>query len=70
MKDLGEAKKILGMEIMRDRFKHVLYLSQRRYIEKVVQHFSMGDAKLLFLPLILIVQEVVSTNKGGRRATF
>src|SRR5687768_4193689 len=36
MKDLGEAKKILGMEILRDRARGILYLSQRRYIEKVL----------------------------------
>ena len=37
MKDLGEAKKILEMEILRDRVKGVIYLSQRKYIENVVQ---------------------------------
>ncbi|XP_057532923.1 uncharacterized protein LOC130810814 [Amaranthus tricolor] len=51
MKDLGEAKKILGMEILRDRAKGVLYLSQRKYIEKVVQRFSMDDAKGVSTPL-------------------
>ena len=51
MKDLGKAKKILGMEIMKDRSKGVLYLSQRKYIEKVVQRFSMSDAKGASTPL-------------------
>ena len=51
MKDLGEAKKIHGMEIIRDRSKGVLYLSQRKYIEKVMKHFSMGDVKGVFNPL-------------------
>ena len=51
MKDLGEAKKILGMEILRDRAKGILYLSQRRYIEKVLRRFSMGDAKSVSTPL-------------------
>ena len=45
MKDLSEAKKILEMEILKDGAKGLLYLSQRKYIEKVVQCFSMGDAK-------------------------
>ncbi|KAG8485819.1 hypothetical protein CXB51_019218 [Gossypium anomalum] len=36
MKDLGPAKKILGMEILRDRKASKLYLSQKRYIEKVL----------------------------------
>jgi len=32
MKDLGVAKKILGMEIHRDKKANKLYLSQRRYL--------------------------------------
>ncbi|KAG8472010.1 hypothetical protein CXB51_036502 [Gossypium anomalum] len=35
MKDLGPAKKIHGMEIIRDRKASKLYLSQKRYIEKI-----------------------------------
>ncbi|XP_022843168.1 NAC domain-containing protein 37-like [Olea europaea var. sylvestris] len=37
MKDLGTAKKILGMEILRDRKASRLYLSQKGCIEKVLQ---------------------------------
>ena len=33
MKDLGAAKKILGMEIERDRNGGKLYLTQKSYIE-------------------------------------
>ena len=33
MKDLGSAKRILGMEILRDRNVGKLWLSQERYIE-------------------------------------
>jgi hypothetical protein len=36
MKDLGVVKKILGMEIHRDRKVGKLYLSQKKYIEKVL----------------------------------
>lgn len=32
MKDLGAAKKILGMEIYRDRKASTLFLSQKKYI--------------------------------------
>ncbi|CAA0842072.1 Uncharacterized mitochondrial protein AtMg00810 [Striga hermonthica] len=34
MKDLGAAKKILGMEIHRDRGSKKLWLSQKGYVEK------------------------------------
>ncbi|KAK3025963.1 hypothetical protein RJ639_040937 [Escallonia herrerae] len=44
MKDLGATKRILGMEIQReiqrDRPTGILYLSQKKYIERVLQHFE------------------------------
>ena len=36
MKDLGSAKRILGMEILRDRKADKLWLSQERYIERML----------------------------------
>ena len=45
MKDLGVAKKILGMEITRDRKYGLLFLSQHNYINKVLQRFNMHDSK-------------------------
>ena len=41
MKDLGNANHILGMRIVRDRDKKVLFLSQSEYIDKVLMHFNM-----------------------------
>ncbi|KAG8485681.1 hypothetical protein CXB51_019023 [Gossypium anomalum] len=51
MKDLGPAKKILGMEILRDRKTSKLYLSQKGYIEKVLCMFNMQSAKPVSTPL-------------------
>ncbi|RVX05834.1 Retrovirus-related Pol polyprotein from transposon TNT 1-94 [Vitis vinifera] len=45
MKDLGTAKKILGMEIHRDQKVGKLYLSQKNYIEKVLERFGMQGLK-------------------------
>ncbi|KAJ4981961.1 hypothetical protein NE237_032798 [Protea cynaroides] len=45
IKDLGAAKKILGMETRRDRKARKLYLSQKSYIENVLEHFGMKKAK-------------------------
>uniref|UniRef100_A0A803MU96 CCHC-type domain-containing protein n=1 Tax=Chenopodium quinoa TaxID=63459 RepID=A0A803MU96_CHEQI len=45
MKDLGPAKKILGMQITRDKQRGTLQLSQSEYIKRVLQKFNMGDAK-------------------------
>ena len=36
MKDLGDPSHILGMRIVRDRDKKLLYLSQVEYIDKVL----------------------------------
>jgi hypothetical protein len=51
MKDLGAAKKILGMEIIRERHAGKLYLSQQGYIEKVLRRFNMHGAKPVSTPL-------------------
>ncbi|GKV46553.1 hypothetical protein SLEP1_g53526 [Rubroshorea leprosula] len=45
MKDLGQAKRILGMEIHRDRHGGTIKLSQKKFVEKVLEHFNMRDAK-------------------------
>ena len=45
MKDMGPAKKILGMHIVRDRTKKLLWLSQEKYVTKVLQRFGMESAK-------------------------
>ena len=51
MIDLGTAKKILGMEIRRDRESRKLWISQKNYIRKVLVKFNMQDAKLVSNPL-------------------
>lgn len=39
------------MEILRDWEKGLLYLSQLKYIEKIVKRFFMVDAKMVSTPL-------------------
>ena len=51
MKDLGEAKKILSMEITRDRDSDRLWLSQENYILKVFERFHMTEARPVTTPL-------------------
>jgi hypothetical protein len=51
MKDLGAAKKILGMRITRDMKNCKLTLSQGEYIEKVLESFRMQNAKPISTPL-------------------
>lgn len=51
MKDMGEAKRILGMEINRDRSKGVLTLSQGSYLLKVLDTFKIDQCKSVQTPL-------------------
>ena len=43
MKDLEEAKRILGMEIETERVKGRVSLTQKAYLQKVLQSFLIGD---------------------------
>ncbi|BBH07646.1 Toll-Interleukin-Resistance domain family protein [Prunus dulcis] len=51
MKDLGPAKKILGMQITRDKHRGILQLSEAEYINRVLQRFNMGDTKPVSTPV-------------------
>lgn len=51
MKDLGAARKILGMEIIRHREKSQILLSQKGYLKKVLARFGMLECKPVQGPL-------------------
>nr|CAN80650.1 hypothetical protein VITISV_022906 [Vitis vinifera] len=51
MKDLGAAKQILGMRIIRDKANGTLKLSQSEYVKKVLNRFNMHKAKPVSTPL-------------------
>jgi transposase InsO family protein len=51
MKDLGHARRILGMDIKRDRSQQSLLLTQSDYVKKVLSKFAMHDSKPVTLPL-------------------
>ncbi|KAL0322590.1 UNVERIFIED_CONTAM: Retrovirus-related Pol polyprotein from transposon TNT 1-94 [Sesamum angustifolium] len=51
MKDLGNAKRILGMTIDRDRKNSVIFLNQKTYVKTVLEKFSMENAKTTPVPL-------------------
>ena len=52
MKDFGAEKQILGMKICRDRKNKKLKISQTNYVVKVLQCFSMENAKAVSTPLL------------------
>ena len=45
MNDLGDASNVLGIEILRDRSRCIQGLSQRNYIEKVLNRYDMQNSK-------------------------
>ena len=52
IKDLGEAKKGLGMEIERDQKDDNVSLTQKGYMKKVLQKYNInGDTKSVSTPL-------------------
>ncbi|XP_057432549.1 germacrene A acid 8-beta-hydroxylase-like [Lotus japonicus] len=51
MKDLGAARQILGIRIMRDRKEKKLWLSQEHYVKRVLQRFHMQKTKAVSTPL-------------------
>ena len=53
MKDLGRAKKVLGREITHDKKNRRLWLSQERYVERILKRFNMKEAKLVTTPEVM-----------------
>ncbi|GKA93853.1 retrotransposon protein, putative, ty1-copia subclass [Tanacetum coccineum] len=51
MKELGEAKKILGMEIFEDRSRKILRVLQSGYISKILNNFRIDNGKSVKMPL-------------------
>ncbi|CAL5395059.1 unnamed protein product [Camellia sinensis] len=51
MKDLGPAQQMLGIQIVRGRKAKKLWLSQEKYIERVIAKFNMKDSKPVNTPL-------------------
>lgn len=51
LKDLGQAKQILGMNICIDKVKNVITLDQTEYIDTLLLKFNMVDCKTVETPM-------------------
>ncbi|GKC84348.1 retrovirus-related pol polyprotein from transposon TNT 1-94 [Tanacetum coccineum] len=51
MKELGEAKKILSMEIVRDRSHKIMTVLQSGYVFKILNKFRIDNGKSVQMPL-------------------
>ena len=63
MKDLGEAKVILGREIRRDKALGTLELSQGKYAAQVLEKFGMAECNPIGTPLEVGLQ-LVKANES------
>ena len=51
IKDMSEAHFVLGIEIVRDRSKKLLGLSQETYIKKILEQFHIENSKPIDTPV-------------------
>ena len=51
MKDLGEVRQYLGIDIKRDREKGILRLTQSEYADELVTSFGLADAHPVKTPM-------------------
>ncbi|KAL2243462.1 UNVERIFIED_CONTAM: Retrovirus-related Pol polyprotein from transposon TNT 1-94 [Sesamum indicum] len=56
MKNLDDAKRILGMDITRDRNESKILLNQRTYILSILKKISMENSKPVSVPLVVHFQ--------------
>ena len=52
MKDMGELKSFLGIEITRDRTNRTMKLIQKGYIDTILEHFGFTDAAPVKTPMV------------------
>jgi len=51
MKDMGKASYVIGIEIIHDRSQGLLGLSQKAYINKVLERFKMEKCSTSVVPI-------------------
>jgi hypothetical protein len=51
MKDLGDVKYFLGLQVYRDRERKIIHISQSRYNRTILERYGMEDSKPANTPL-------------------
>ncbi len=62
MKNMGEAKVILGIEISRDRSTRRLFINQSDYTQNVLERFGMSNSKPVVTPMDRSYHDVTPEN--------
>ncbi|KAH9668832.1 hypothetical protein KPL70_021540 [Citrus sinensis] len=68
-KDLGSARKILGMELKKDKKNRTLFLSREKYITKVLEKFIMTnnkDVQTLLAPHFRLSSQLCPTTEQDK----
>jgi hypothetical protein len=52
MEDLGEARLVLGMHIIRDRTSRVLTISQQAYLQRLIEKLGVTNMKAVSTPMV------------------
>ena len=63
MKDMGELKSFLGIEVTWDQEKHMITLSQKGYIDAILEQFNYSDANPSWMPMV--TQKMGGLIKGS-----
>ncbi|GJT05950.1 retrovirus-related pol polyprotein from transposon TNT 1-94 [Tanacetum coccineum] len=69
MKGAREAKKILGIEIVRDRSRKILRVSQSGYVSKILNNFRIDDGKSVKMSLGFVDSDYAKDPDKGRSIT-
>lgn len=70
MKDLGETRYILGMEVIRNRAERTLELRQTGYVQRVLERFGMEQARPVATPAEGSLARSESGGKPELRGEF
>ena len=60
--DSSPTTRILGIEIRRDRYAKTLFLTQSRYVKRVLNRFGMNNSKTVSTPLAAHFKSLSSRN--------
>jgi hypothetical protein len=64
VKDLGDLKWILGMEVIRDRQRRILSINQKVYIQKMLERFGMMDCNYVYTPADKVVSRLPAEEQS------
>ena len=65
MKDLGDLQWMLGMQVTRDRKNRTLEISQKAYIEQVLERFGMANCKSVATPAEGVLMRLTDDDKAS-----